>query len=140
MQRGGLEGAGAGSLGQQFSRTRHFCARSRTLSSDRFFPFVVSAGVVFGSRVDTAPPVCPPSALCPFMDAPRTIFFTTAPRTLSLTHLNITAEHLEELTGLVTEHMVRMCQHVGDEEVERAKTQVHLLLWAEKSGAVTGDG
>ena len=36
----------------------------------------------------------------------------------------VSAEHLEELTGLVTEHMVRMCQHVGDEEVERAKTQV----------------
>ncbi|CAN0015054.1 unnamed protein product [Ectocarpus sp. 12 AP-2014] len=33
-------------------------------------------------------------------------------------------EHLEELTGLVLEHMVRMCQHVGDEEVERAKTQL----------------
>ncbi|CAM9268685.1 unnamed protein product, partial [Hapterophycus canaliculatus] len=32
-------------------------------------------------------------------------------------------EHLEELTGLVLENMVRMCQHVGDEEVERAKTQ-----------------
>lgn len=35
-----------------------------------------------------------------------------------------TADHLEELTGLVMEEMVRMCQHVGDEEVERAKTQV----------------
>ncbi|CAM9854895.1 unnamed protein product, partial [Laminaria digitata] len=34
------------------------------------------------------------------------------------------ADHLEELTDVVMEHMVRMCQHVGDEEVERAKTQL----------------
>lgn len=38
--------------------------------------------------------------------------------------ITIPAEHLEELSGLVMEHMVRMCRHVGDEEVERAKTQV----------------
>ena len=28
---------------------------------------------------------------------------------------------------MVMEHMVRLCQHVGDEAVERAKTQVRLL-------------
>lgn len=40
------------------------------------------------------------------------------------------AEHLEELTGLTLEHMVRMCQHVGDEAVERAKTQVRFAPYS----------
>lgn len=34
------------------------------------------------------------------------------------------------------EHMVRMCQHVGDEEVERAKTQVPTDYTAFKLGVV----
>ncbi|CAM9266495.1 unnamed protein product [Discosporangium mesarthrocarpum] len=34
------------------------------------------------------------------------------------------SEHLEELSDLILHHTVRMCQHVGDEEVQRAKTQL----------------
>lgn len=52
------------------------------------------------------------------------VFVFAASKTWLLAQLKTAAEHLEELTGLVTEHIVRMCQHVGDEEVERAKTQV----------------
>lgn len=33
-------------------------------------------------------------------------------------------EHLQELSDVMLEHSVRMCQHVGDEEVERAKMQL----------------
>lgn len=71
--------------------------------------------------------VCPSSRRCPGGGArtegvARSAYFSLAggDRCSRL----VTADHLKELTDLVLEHMVRLCQHVGDEEVQRAKMQV----------------